>query len=77
MIQIRLSLNEHEFSELCLNKYVTWERDLIPVNLDLFNDLISGDIIDIIHNKKFYRIALQDIGFDRIYKYITNSKYSK
>jgi hypothetical protein len=71
--EIRIVLNEKNFSDLCILGRI---NDLIIKQED-FDNLIDGQIIKIEKNSKKYKILLQDIGYDRIYKYLKLSKIYK
>lgn len=78
MNEIRISLNEEDFSKLCLNGHIHYREGFlknyfIPINQENFDKLTNGDIIDVQHSGKRFKIALQDIGLNKIMHYKSKS----
>ena len=73
--EIRISLDEKAFSDLCDNAFVTHDGDKILIKKDKFEDLICGEVVEINHSGKHYKIALSDIGLNRILNYSSDSIY--
>ena len=72
--EIRISLDEQSFSDLCDDGFITHENIKLHVNKSKFADLIGGSIISVTNGSKHYKIALKDIGFNTILKYALDSE---
>ena len=90
MTEIRTILDEEDFIDLCkghlqkdgrsfyLGEYSGSLESSIFLSDDDFNNLISGDIVEIkgisFLKETIHKIALKDIGYDRIFIHIQNFK---
>jgi hypothetical protein len=85
MKEIRLSLSEDDFAELCQTgcvKFHPKSLEKIEISKDQFADLIDGGVITVYYDMRTrhkttetfnVKIALQDIGYDRILMYVSRS----
>ncbi len=77
MREIRILLNDEDFKRLCQTGFVENNNDRIKITEEDFDKLIDGKIISPIWMKnnipQNVRVALQDIGYDRISKHLRDS----
>jgi hypothetical protein len=80
MKEVRILLTEETFTLLCKQGYVAYKNNMFSVSqinitkADL-EKLISGDIIDKPQDGVDFKIALMDIGYDRILPIIKRSPF--
>ncbi len=78
MKEVRILLTEETFTLLCkqgfiLNKNSMFNTSQINITKADMEKLINGEIIEKPVDGKDFKIALQDIGFDRIYAILKRS----
>ena len=73
--EIRISVDEPMFRHLCKTGHIVYQGVQIPVEYDDFVQFMGGSIIDIKHQGKKYKLALQDIGLNRILQIVKNSPF--
>lgn len=77
MKEIRILLTDDDFAKLCKTGIVEYQRLQIPISTENFDLLIEGKIVSINHMTQPIKIALQDIGYDRIAKHLSKSTIYK
>lgn len=86
MDEIRILLDEGKFEELCNLGFTKYGNSEISISQENFDQLIDGDVVSVIKSIRTrhksntnvsFKIALQDIGYDRIYFYLNKSKIYK
>jgi len=82
MKEIRILLTDEDFGALCQTGYVLYNNiEKINISEDDFDKLIEGEIVTMnwmrrtrhTNEPHIVKIALQDIGYDRIAKHLSNS----
>jgi len=73
MKEIRILLTEEDFANLCKTGFVEFQRLKIEITSEQFDELIEGKIVSTIYFGQPIKIALQDIGYNRIAKYLNTS----
>lgn len=81
MREIRILLNDEDFGRLCQTGFVENRSpnhiDRIKITEEDFDKLISGEIVSPVFMKnnlpQNVKVALQDIGYDRISKHLNKS----
>ena len=74
MKEIRILLTEQDFAKLCETGFVEYQKLKIPISEKDFDILIEGGIAQLNHQGQPVKIALQDIGYNRIAMYLSKSK---
>lgn len=74
MKEIRILLTEQDFAKLCEIGFVEYQKLKIPISEKDFDILIEGGIAQLNHQGQPVKIALQDIGYNRIAMYLSKSK---
>lgn len=73
MKEIRILLTDEDFAKLCQTGFVEYQRLKIPITENDFDLLIEGKIVSLNYMGQPIKIALQDIGYDRIAKHLNTS----
>lgn len=74
MKEIRISLDLQDYIFLCEKGFIFYaSKYRIPINGDDFDTLIDGKIVSITMDDITFKIALRDIGYDLIFKYLLTS----
>lgn len=73
--EVRISVNEEMLAHLCKTGHISYEGVNIPINYDDFVQFIGGSVIDVNFKNRKYKLALQDIGLNRILHYAQNSPH--
>ena len=74
MKEIRILLTDDDFAKLCNTGVVEYHKLKIPITEENFDILIEGGIVSLSHGGQPIKIALQDIGYDRIAMHLSKSK---
>lgn len=74
MKELRILLTEKDFASLCEKGHVNYQKLEIPISKENFDILIEGGIVSLNHKGQLVKIALQDIGIDRIAQYVIKSQ---
>lgn len=73
MKEIRILLTDEDFAKLCQTGFAEYQRIKVPITKEDFDGLIEGKIVSINHMGQPIKIALQDIGYDRIARHLSKS----
>lgn len=75
MKEIRISLDLQDYIFLCEKGFIFHSSKYeIPINGNNFDTLIDGKIASVSMYDITFKIALRDIGYDFIFKYLLASK---
>ena len=75
--EMRVVLNDEDFSDLCETGHVSVLSFNVPITQIEFDRLIDGDVIDVYQGGRKFIIALSDIGYDRIFMHMKGSQFFK
>ncbi len=80
MKEVRILLTEETFTDLCKKGFVNYKLSMfniaqLNITKDNMSKLISGEIIDKPQDDVDFKIALQDIGTDRIHAILKRSPF--
>jgi hypothetical protein len=73
MREIRILITDEDFAKLCKTGFVEYQKLKIEITSDQFDELIEGKIVSTNYFNQPIKIALQDIGYDRIAKHLSTS----
>ena len=73
MREIRILITDEDFAKLCKTGFVEYQKLKIEITSDQFDELIEGKIVSTNYLSQPIKIALQDIGYDRIAKHLSTS----